>query len=166
METEVADGHERGIDGAHVTAERVVGGIVGGVILTGVVIVSLVLRLALDGVTASIVGGGLAAAALVIVGLLQWWPGFAHPYTRWRLDDTALRIRRGVHWRAEIDVPRARVQHVDVIQGPLARQFGLGKVIVHTAGTIDATVELDGLAIGTARAIRNHLLLPRADDAV
>jgi membrane protein YdbS with pleckstrin-like domain len=43
-------------------------------------------------------------------------------------------------------------------QGPLQRQWGLAKLIVYTAGTQHASVELEGLAYETAVGLRDHLL--------
>ena len=57
-----------------------------------------------------------------------------------------------------INVPRSRVQHTDVSQGPIERGFGLGTLVIYTAGTEHARVELHGLEHGTALHIRDHLL--------
>ena len=65
-----------------------------------------------------------------------------------------------------INVPRSRVQHTDVSQGPIARRFGLGKLAIYTAGTEHAMVELAGLEHGRAMRIREHLLPAEAGDAV
>ena len=68
-------------------------------------------------------------------------------------------------WRTVVTVPRSRVQHTDVSQGPLERRFGLGTLVVYTAGTDHARVSLGGLAHAHALRIREQLL-PRGDDAV
>jgi uncharacterized protein len=71
-----------------------------------------------------------------------------------------------VVWRRIINVPRSRVQHTDVSQGPLERSHELSTLIVHTAGTEHARVALPGLARATALGLRDQLL-PRDDrDAV
>jgi membrane protein YdbS with pleckstrin-like domain len=56
------------------------------------------------------------------------------------VDARGLEIRRGVFWRSVVNVPRSRVQHTDVSQGPLERSYGLGTLIVYTAGTDHAQV--------------------------
>jgi membrane protein YdbS with pleckstrin-like domain len=71
-----------------------------------------------------------------------------------------------VIWRAVSNVPRSRVQHTDVAQGPLDRKYGLGKLIIYTAGTQHSRVELPGLEHQTALAIRDHLLPRQAADVV
>lgn len=165
MPASLADGVDRSPSPRHVTAERLAGAILGAFLVGAAVIGALVLDVAVDGPLAWL-GRGLVAAALALAAWLQWWPIVSHRHVRWRLDDAALRIRRGVWWRTEIDVPRSRVQHTDVVQGPLERRFGLAKLVVHTAGTVDATVELAGLVLADARAVRNHLVGGGDDDTV
>jgi membrane protein YdbS with pleckstrin-like domain len=104
------------------------------------------------------------------VGLGAWhafrWPVRAYAHTCYRVDEQGIEIRRGVYWRVVINVPKSRVQHIDVTQGPIDRRFGLGTLVVQTAGTDHATVPLDGLEHGRALAIREHLLPSGAGDAV
>ena len=69
-------------------------------------------------------------------------------------------------WRSVTHVPRSRVQHTDVSQGPLERRYGLGTLVVYTAGTDHARVSLPGLAWETALALRDELRLDRSDDDV
>jgi membrane protein YdbS with pleckstrin-like domain len=82
------------------------------------------------------------------------------------VDDRTIEIRRGVYWRAVITVPRSRVQHTDVSQGPLERSFGLGTLVIYTAGTEHAKVSLSGLEHTRALRIREHLLPTEGGDAV
>ncbi len=110
-------------------------------------------------------------SAAVAAGLLLWstlaWPAVAHRNASWRLDETGLEIRRGVFWKHQISVPLARLQHADISQGPIQRRFGLAKLTVHTAGSANASVELDGLAIETATWLRDMLIRQKeAQDVV
>jgi uncharacterized protein len=103
-----------------------------------------------------------AGAVLLLFPLLIFstlvWPRIAYRHASWRLDQESLEIRRGVFWKHRISIPLGRVQHADVSQGPLLRQYGLGKLTVHTAGTSNATIDLDGLTHGTALAVRDELV--------
>jgi uncharacterized protein len=112
----------------------------------------------------------VAASAFVLVvaraGIGQWWPAVAYRYASYRIGARALEIRRGVLWRSVIDVPRSRIQHSDVSQGPFERRHGLGTLDVYTAGTTHARVRLHGLAHERALAIRNHLMHALEDDVV
>jgi uncharacterized protein len=130
----------------------------------------------LAGMTAAgVLVAGLPAAPLVILAaaaaigrtvLSQWWPAVAYRYASYRLGARALEIRRGVLWRSVIDVPRSRIQHSDVSQGPLERLHGLGTLSVYTAGTQHALVRLQGLDHGRALAIREHLMQADEDDVI
>jgi membrane protein YdbS with pleckstrin-like domain len=71
-----------------------------------------------------------------------------------------------VVWRRVINVPRSRVQHTDVSQGPIERGSDLGTLVIFTAGTHYARVHLSGLTHATALRIRDHLLPGGSDDAV
>ncbi len=94
-----------------------------------------------------LVGGGflLAPAALVLgpwvllaMGLwpvavlgavLDWaWQG-------WAVSERVLVGRRGFWNRRSFVLPRARVQAVHAIQGPVLRLLGLARVVVHAAGS-------------------------------
>ena len=112
----------------------------------------------------------LGTAWLVASAGLAWlsyqWPAVAYRHIAYTVEADGLQIRRGVFWRVVIDVPRSRVQHTDVSQGPLERRFGLGALAVYTAGTDHSRVDLGGLAHATALALRDHLLPHQRDDAV
>ena len=77
-----------------------------------------------------------------------------------------LRIRRGVWWHVETFVPRVRIQHTDVTQGPLARHYGMATLKVHTAGTQQAEIQVEGLPHADALALRDLLLGRDGHDAL
>jgi membrane protein YdbS with pleckstrin-like domain len=98
--------------------------------------------------------------------LLQIWPAVEHRHISYRVGKLGIEIRRGVVWRKTITVPRSRVQHTDVSQGPLQRRLGLGTLHMFTAGTEHSKVELPGLGHDVALRIRDHLVEGGEDDAV
>jgi membrane protein YdbS with pleckstrin-like domain len=101
-------------------------------------------------------------------GLLAWhlhrWPAVRYRHVAYRVDTRGLEIRRGVVWRRVLTVPRSRIQHTDVSQGPLERERGLATLFVHTAGTDYERLELDGLNHAEALRLRDLLLAPANDD--
>lgn len=109
-------------------------------------------------------GGALAFVAFALWCL--WWPAVRYRHASYRLNERGLWIRRGVVWRSEISVPKSRVQHTDVSQGPLQRRFDLATLVLHTAGTQHAAVSLGGLSHSAALAIRDDLIEGGPDDAV
>jgi uncharacterized protein len=112
------------------------------------------------GIAVTIAGGGLLA------WLSHRWPEISYRHTFYRVDPHGIEIRRGVIWRRTINVPKSRVQHIDVSQGPLQRTYALGTLVIYTAGTDHAKVELRGLSHARAMRIRDHLLPSGGDDAV
>jgi membrane protein YdbS with pleckstrin-like domain len=165
----IADGVERPVDPGWVSATRITSSIaafVFGVPVLGGGIVAAVFSDRLGAVAAV----ALDLAVLAIVGFLVWsafvWPRIQYRHLRYRVDPTGLAIRRGVLWREDVRVPRSRVQHTDVNQGPIERSFGLSTLIVFTAGTQHAKVSLDGLRDETARAIRDFLVDGGDEDGV
>lgn len=168
MAAGIADGVDRALDPRSVTLGRTIGGIVTAAIalasLFGVA-VGLIVH-SRSWWTAAAVAATWAAANAALGWWLQRWPGIEHRHASYRVDGDGLEIRRGVVWRRVVNVPRSRVQHTDVSQGPIERGYGLGTLTVFTAGTDHARVELAGLDHATALAIRDHLLPKEAGDAV
>lgn len=101
---------------------------------------------------------GYAIAVVALMAASHLLPAIAYRHTRYRLSDVGFEIRRGIFWRSSIIVPHNRVQHTDVAQGPLQRSFDLGKLIIYTAGTQNASVELNGLDFQTAGELRDALV--------
>ena len=161
-------GDPRPLDPAFVPAQRVTGWIAFAVIMSGWSVATAVAWL-VDEIPRwadlSFVAGGAALAAL-LVWLAVSWPALAYRYWSYRLDDQGIEIRSGVVFRRVTTVPRSRVQHTDVSQGPIERRYGLGTLLIYTAGTEHARVDLPGLAHATATAVRDALLPKDGADAV
>jgi len=106
------------------------------------------------------------AAIILMAWHAQWWPRRAYEHASYRVDSQGIEIQRGVYWRVAINVPRSRVQHTDVSQGPLERRYGLGTLVIYTAGTDHARVDLAGLEHGVAMRLRTQLVASGDADAV
>ncbi|HWK74258.1 MAG TPA: PH domain-containing protein [Povalibacter sp.] len=131
---------------------------------------------------------GTAAAALVAAGLLRsqadfgwlllaialitalaasWiWPPLYYRHLRYGVDVTGIVIERGVLWRSRIALPRVRIQHTDVSQGPLQRRFGVGTLKLYTAGSRHTMIVLPGLDHADAIALRDALLAENVSSGV
>ena len=170
----VADGIERSLDPRIVALDRTIGRIVTAVValalLAVVVVVCAVNFVALSMWTAVLLACVLMLAWAAVVAGLAWhserWPEVVHRHARYTVDADGVEIRRGVWWRTVVTVPRSRVQHTDVSQGPLERRYGLSTVVVYTAGTQHAKVELRGVDEAIALRIRDHLLPRERHDGV
>ena len=164
----LADGVPRRLDPRYVDLQQQVGWIVAGVVSSLLLIGLAVFALA-AGPGLWVLLAALGGTVVIVAGLV-WlavrWPAIEYERASYVLDDRGLEIRRGVVWRRVINVPRSRVQHTDVSQGPLERSHGLGTLVVYTAGTAHAQVDLPGLEHATALRIRDHLLPRELADAV
>jgi uncharacterized protein len=164
----VSLGEDQRLDPRVIPLQRTVGAIVAAVVTIG----------SIPGVISAWAGDGGTPGALAAWGLvwavanaafawhLQRWPAIEYRHASYRVDEHGIEIRRGVYWRTVTTVPRSRIQHTDVSQGPLERRYGLGTLVIYTAGTDHAKVTLGGLAYDVAFAIREHLMPERGTDAV
>ena len=86
-------------------------------------------------------------------------------YARWRfsVDDTLLSMRYGILFVEERRVPVPRMQHVDLVRGPLERLFGLATLVVFTAGNEGSAFRVPGLRVGRAQELRNRIIEARGD---
>lgn len=98
--------------------------------------------------------------AVVVAGVaLGWyWPKARYRRLTYGLDEVGLTIQDGVWWRTQTSLPRVRIQHSDVSQGPLQRRYGIATLKLYTAGSRYTKVELEGLRHEDALALRDKLL--------
>ena len=68
-----------------------------------------------------------------------------------------LRVVKGLLFSSDTVVPFGRVQHIDIARGPLERYFGLSTLVLHTAGTHNASILLPGLGEEQAVAMRETI---------
>jgi uncharacterized protein len=101
-----------------------------------------------------------------LVWLAVRWPEIDYRHRRYKVDAQGIEIWSGVVWRETVAIPRSRVQHIDVSQGPLERSYGLATLSIHTAGTHYSKVDLPGLAHPIALELRDALLPQDAEPAV
>lgn len=152
-----------------VTAERIASWIVALmlIVLGGIVLATALLTSAPGAWWSGLWLGLYALAVLGLIWAAHFLPSLAYRHTRYQLSEVGFEIRRGILWRSLITVPHARVQHTDVAQGPLQRSFDIGKLILYTAGTQHASVELNGLPFQRACELRDILVGRReASDGV
>src|SRR5688572_19209562 len=107
---------------------------------------------------------GLVPRGLVFVpvlALLAWFivraPLRRYAARGYSVADDRLRVVRGLLWRKDTVVPFGRVQHIDVTRSPIERKYGLATLVVHTAGTHNASVSLPGLGEADALTLREAI---------
>jgi uncharacterized protein len=154
------DGQFRHVDPNYVPAEQI-----GGWIFTIVVSVIVLFVLLVVILAGGLWGWPLITTVLVglaLVVFLGWLtiklPRWAYARLRYAVSETGVEIHRGIFWRSVTNVPRSRIQHTDVTQGPLARRYGIATLQMYTAGTENNEVDLEGLTYEVALQIRDFLV--------
>ena len=100
----------------------------------------------------------LSVVVLVVGALITFLvPAFRYRFWRYALRTEELYLERGIFNRVRTIVPLRRIQHLDVSQDLLEREFDLGKLIVHTAGTRSSDVILPGLRMEQAEQLRDDV---------
>lgn len=107
--------------------------------------------------------GGIA---LLRAGLFIWYLPKAYRAWGYRIDGRVLETRHGVWFRVLELLPLSRLQHVDLHSGPIERHFGVASLVLHTAGTHQASITIPGLESGTAVRLRDQLAAIGGDDGV
>ncbi|WP_144098136.1 PH domain-containing protein [Croceicoccus sediminis] len=137
------------LDPRHITVLRIEA-LLGMVpILIGAVVVELVVGLPT----------GLIIVPALLVTALFTFPLPRRRYRRKGYSTTMDRLRYVKGWfrRSDTVVPFGRVQHIDVKEGLVERWFGLATLVVHTAGTHNASVSVPGLSRETAIDVREAI---------
>jgi membrane protein YdbS with pleckstrin-like domain len=95
-----------------------------------------------------------------VVAIVAAWviPSAQYHALEYEIDDAGISIRSGVFWRSQIRLPRVRIQHTDVSQGPWQRRFGVATLKLYTAGSSYTRIDLPGLAHDDALALRDALI--------
>jgi membrane protein YdbS with pleckstrin-like domain len=106
--------------------------------------------------------GGLRWLVLGGALLMLAWIGWFN-YKFARLLSFAVRehdviVRSGIFFRKETVQPISRVQHVERVQGPLDKRYGLAKLKLFSAGTGGVTFAIPGLAVETALRLQSFIL--------
>lgn len=151
---------DQALDSASVTAARLAGviGVAAGSVSGLAAVLVAAVATPLGGLAAAGLGALVLALSAAGAAACYLWPAVRYRHTRYRLDAHGVTIRRGVVWRTVTSVPTSRVQHTDVLRGPVERYFDLATLVIHTAGTRDASVALGGLRHRAALALRDRLI--------
>lgn len=92
------------------------------------------------------------ALTALVMPRLRW------RHAKWRVTPTQIEWNFGVWFRSENTIPRSRVQHIEVSQGPLQRSLQLASLVIYTAGESLNSVTISGMDATEARAVRALLL--------
>lgn len=104
---------------------------------------------------------GLWSFLLVLTTIIRFY-GFRIKGYAVRQHD--IMYRRGLLFRTLTVVPFTRIQHSEVQQGVIERQFGLARLAVFTAGGSQSDLLIPGLKLEQAEQIRQFLSKKLAAD--
>jgi membrane protein YdbS with pleckstrin-like domain len=156
------------LDPRVITLNRITGSIVGAIFCGMYVVAAGILTLTRAWPWWALTIGWLGFVPFT--GLMTWlalkWPEIDYRHWRYRVDVEGIEIWSGVVWRQAVVVPRSRVQHIDLSQGPIERSYRLATLSIHTAGTEYSKVDLPGLDHGVALRVRDALLPKGVEPAV
>lgn len=76
----------------------------------------------------------LLSPVLVAVLFTAFWISKYYSSIRYAFTNNEVVVERGVYWKRKSFVPYNRITNIEIVQGPLARLFGLGTVRIQTAG--------------------------------
>jgi membrane protein YdbS with pleckstrin-like domain len=86
------------------------------------------------------------------------------PYRGYAVREKDIIYRKGWLWRSVTTVPFNRVQHCDIKQGLLERQFDLSSLNVYTAGGQNSDLTIPGLGFQTAERYKAYILKTISSD--
>ncbi len=105
---------------------------------------------------------GLPLALIWFCGVGQWWAGHYFHKLQCRLDDTAIRFRKGILVQTERTIPLENIQDVTFIEGPILRRFHLSTLKFETAGQSHGQAnDMSLTGIIDADAFRHEILRRR-----
>ncbi|MEF8795121.1 MAG: PH domain-containing protein [Salinivenus sp.] len=85
------------------------------------------------------------------------WPRLRYRAWGFALRPEELYMEHGVLNHVRTVVPLRRIQHVDVSQDLIEREYALGRLVVHTAGSRSSDVVIPGLPLPEAERIRDEI---------
>ncbi len=102
---------------------------------------------------------GVVAGPVIVLGILSIVFLVPGRWRRWgyAFTDRELHVAYGWLTRVHTVVPVARVQHIDVSQGPIERSAGVATLSLHTAGTENSLVVLPGISRQRAEEMRDAI---------
>ena len=98
---------------------------------------------------------------LILVALAIWnviYHGISFAHMGYAVREKDVTYKSGWLWKSMTTVPFNRVQHCDIKQGLLDRQFGLARLTIYTAGGQNTEVTIPGLLPETAEKMKTFIL--------
>ena len=99
--------------------------------------------------------------SLAYVGLLIWnitLTVLGFKKKKYAVRDRDVLYRKGLIWSVRTAIPFNRIQHAEIKQGPIERQFALSSLKIFTAGGQSSDLVIPGLPNETAQQLKDFIL--------
>ena len=103
----------------------------------------------------------LMIVAIVVIVVPMLYAGAAYRNFSYQLTDRVIEIKRGIWWKKTVSIPYARVQNIDILEGPIARMHHVVIVQIQTAGISGVAVvegSLPGVLPEEAQKLKDEIL--------
>ncbi len=97
----------------------------------------------------------IALVIFILSNILIAYLGFKKK--KYKLRQYDIIYKTGLLWRSETSIPFVRVQHSEVIQGPIERLFRLSKLKLYTAGGHSSDLSVPGLSLTKAEQLKDFI---------
>ena len=102
--------------------------------------------------------------AIVIFVILMLFGYLSYFKKAYALREKDVSYRSGIIFHSITTVPLSRIQHSELLRGPLDRFLGLSSVKIYTAGGSSSDITIPGLSVETAENVREFINNKVAED--
>ncbi len=98
------------------------------------------------------------SALVIIFFLIQLVVSYFGFYKKkYLIREMDILYKTGLFWQEEISIAYVRIQHSEVVQGPIDRMFGLAKLTLYTAGGSSSDLSIPGLSYDDATKLKDFI---------
>ena len=103
---------------------------------------------------------GIIFLPIWILGFGQWFSRETVRRQVCQLTEKGLKVKKGIIFRTEKNIPLEKITDLTISQGPLQRYFGIYALKIETAGQSNPQGGGEGVLVGIkgAKDFRNHVL--------
>lgn len=98
------------------------------------------------------------SALVIIIFIIQLAVSYFGFYKKkYLIREMDILYKTGLFWQEETSIAYVRIQHSEVVQGPIDRMFGLAKLTLYTAGGSSSDLSIPGLSHGNATKLKDFI---------
>lgn len=126
--------------------------------IAGIVVISIATLLVLIFPSIRYISIPVFLGIILICIWMVIYSGISFKYMGYAVREKDITYMSGWLWKNMITVPFNRVQHCDIKQGLIDRQFGLSRLTIYTAGGESTDLLIPGLLPDTAERLKTYIL--------